>query len=302
MFPLLSLILIVLTGCATTGPTGSVDTELAVPAVPVETVRLYVSLSTTSDWSDLVFPPGAEITRGMITGYSQGARPGLNPEVFGLNQEITDAEAGVRVSAEAIIRVPVDQTGELRFGIARGHIGETVVQLFGLSSQNAQHYGSFSWAGIDEDSAENIAWFAVDLTELPGPPDVEDFSYPAEILDEIFEAWIPSVEQITPETYDLYWPDAVHTVSIPNQFYESRNAVEALIADEESGPDPDYDYSLITFSPPVRFPAAGAENPKYVTFGTYGQDLGWVDLFWFEERGGEWRIVEQILKIGVEIP
>jgi len=259
---------------------------------PSDTVRLYVEISTSSDHTMLHPAAGVATLFGTTTAYSPDCEAGVGPDGLFLGQGTEAAENGKTVRAEAVLEVSRPESGFLEFELSRGHIGRTTVRVHENVAWEAQLLGEFVWDGINETS-NNRAEFA--LRARPPAP----LHYPVDEIDAVLAGWIDSIEPGGTLASQFYWPDAERIRIVGDDAYQVRNAVQA-IREEEANPNEEVDYSLIEFSPPLRFPALEDSPPKYVTISSYDGIPGGADVFWFEERAGGWRIADQVWKIGID--
>lgn len=299
---------VLLAGCATTDTGSPADAQNTKQRSHQDgkfgvegATQLYVEIETSSDWSGIVLPDSEKIAAGMVTYFAENGEADLNPHGIAVRQPIEDAEAGVMTDAEALVHMELSDGGEVQFGIERGHIGATTVRMWQVVADVATPLGQWTWDGIDEGSDRNVKWFTIDV---PAPKDQmgrEDLDYPVARLDEILQNWIVGITEFAYETYRLYWPDAEQIFIFPGRDYVVENAAETLREEYEAGPNPDTDYSLISYTPAIRFPKNEQGQVTYVNVGSYDNVPGYANVFRFEERDGQWLIAEQVLKIGVDL-
>ncbi|MFW5688149.1 MAG: hypothetical protein ACOC1U_01150 [Spirochaetota bacterium] len=146
---------------------------------------------------------------------------------------------------------------------------------------------------------ENVSAFVVELPEprISRAP----LGYDAASLDELVDGWAAAIIDFDVSAIPFYWPDATHTTIVPGHVYETHNAHDLIIEEEESGPQPDVDYDAIEFSKPLRIPARDGEPPKLLCVSSYRGVPSGTDLFWFEERDGRWGIVRHMWRIGIDV-
>lgn len=297
----LGLVSIILSGCTSIGDETS-ERSVGARSDDTATPYLYIVMETTSDWTDFLLDDDDEFREGMITFYTDGCHGHFEERLIGLDQSIKAATNGNCVAVEAIVRIESRRNAPLRFGIMRGHLGETTVYLYEVIDYVAEPIGMYRWDGIDESDERNVAWFSVDWNTLPERHGVDGLSYPASTFDQLTNEWINALkERNTEEMISIHWPDATSVFVWPDKNeYEIHNTLENIR--EEFAGEPTVDYSLITYSPPLRIATFWDTTPKYVLFGSYDGRPSGCDSFWFEERDGEWRIKTHAWKIGVDVP
>lgn len=282
-------------------PAGEESPADSSPAMPAQ-LRFYMEMETTSDWTHLSFQDEVRIIRGMVTAYSRGVRCEMDETSLGLNRDIAAAEAGEPATLEAIVLLELPDLQALEFEIDRGHIGETKVLLYQVESTIAGTIAEYRWAGINDENSANTRAFSITPEDLPPPQSPEELEYPAEQLNGIFNTWVSGIKEFASPPHKLYWQDAEHVLIVPGETYRVKNAVRELSAEFMAGPQQNVDYAALHFSDPLHLPYKGPNAAKLVTFGSYKNELGWADVFWFEKRGNDWKISHQVYKIGVELP
>ena len=139
---------------------------------PPETVTYYrirVEYVTTSDWSRFYLSaPEQVLTIRTIKVDGETTYFEARVEQLGLNQLLTDAEAGKSVGMVvdyAFAPNVIDQPFEFR--IEKGNIGSSTVSIFKMTGNMPELIRSFEHAAVVEDSGgSNPGYFNVDLTPL----------------------------------------------------------------------------------------------------------------------------------------
>lgn len=111
--------------------------------------------------------------------------------------------------------------------------------------------------------------------------------------DAILEQWTRSLNSEDTDGFlNCYWDDAVRFVYFPGSEPEITEGMEELRrAEAESMEKYDYSSMNLVYDEPVRlFPQES--GPTYIYANS---QLGFMDVFEFERRGGEYRIVRQYL-------
>ncbi len=271
------------------------------PTLP-EQLRLYVEMETTSDWTHLNFLNEVRIIRGMVTAYSRGVKRDMSDTSLGLNRKSVVGEVGKPATLEAIVLLELPDLRRLEFEIVRGHRGAAAVRLYRVESTVAVLIDEYRWDGMNAEDAANLRVFSITADDVPASRSPADLDYPAEQLDEIFHTWVSGIKEFASPPDKLYWQDAEHVLIIPGRSYQVKNAVRELRAEFMAGPQKNVDYTALHFSDPLHIPYEGVGAAKLVTFGSYKNELGWADVFWFEKRGNGWKISQQVYKLGVELP
>lgn len=112
-------------------------------------------------------------------------------------------------------------------------------------------------------------------------------------LDALVEKW---TEALSTEDIDgllsCYWSDAIRIDYFPGGEPELTEGMEELRAADQAGFD-QYDYQSMNliYDEPVRF-FPGHGRPTYIYANSR---FGYMDVFEFEERRGEYRIIQQYL-------
>lgn len=278
-------------GCATSGD--------APTAARTEEVVLFVEMETSSDWTNLIIGEEREIVRGMVTCYARGCKPYINPEWLSAVQPLSEAEAGERVFLEAIVHVALPTRGEFPVWIERGHIGETTVRFFRLDGQVATPLGEVTWAGINEATAKNVQAFTLPVSGDPVP----ELPYRPENLEASWEQWRKVMFEFSGDWEGLYWPGAEYrTLAVVDDVFEVEPATEHIRNHLESGPLPNVDYELISFTPIIHVPSVRADVAKLISYELYDGEIFSANTLHFREKDGEWRISSQTWKIGYEMP
>lgn len=167
--PALTATLSIPTSTSTTTPTRT----LAPP--PSETVTYYrirVEYATTSDWSRLYLSAPQHVLtirtikiNGEITYLEAGV------EQLGLNQLLTDAEAGKSVGMVVDYAFAAEAIDEpFKFRIERGNLGYSTVNIFKMAGDTPELIKSFKYAAIV--GGPNPAYFNVALDWLRSAPPV----------------------------------------------------------------------------------------------------------------------------------
>lgn len=291
---------VILSGCASVE--GSPSGGTAGRSEEAEPVWVYVVMETTSDWTCFAMPEYFEIQSGLITSYSEAARPHLARDGLALDQPIEAAQRGEAVTVEAGLNVDLPNDGIFEFGIRRGHLGATTVRLYEIVDYVAEPIGEYRWDGIDETDESNIMWFRIDWTTLPQRAGITALPYPTSTLDAITEQWVTALRACDGDALvRLFAPESVSVSAfLGNDEYVVENSQDSFGA-EGSEPIPGIDYSLITYTPPIRFAPRWEPLPQYLIIGSYDGHPGGSDMFRFREVDGEWKIVHHVWKPGYEI-
>ncbi|MFP4210110.1 MAG: hypothetical protein ACLFR8_02615 [Alkalispirochaeta sp.] len=299
---LVVLVLVTLSGCVSVDSTSSENGDT--PGTEPTSESLYIVMETTSDWTDFLFDEEVEMDEGMITYYSEDSEGHLDDALLSLSQSLKSATNGNNVSVEAIVRFSTTTPDVLNFGIRRGHLGRTIVHLYEVIDSVAEPIGMYQWAGIDETDEQNAYWFTVDRTSLPVRHGRGGLPYSTTPLDQLTDQWDTALRRRdADEMVSLFWPDATETFVWPERReYIVNNAHQSIRADFAEEPDPSVDFSLISYTPPLYFPQVQDSQPRYILFGSYDGNPSGCDVFWFDERGGDWKIAHHAWKLGVEIP
>ena len=122
------------------------------------THRAQVHIATTSDWTALVLVEGAgwrrpeRVSAGDAATYSwmEGRR-------LLLAQPLARAQGGGRVEVVFDIDLfALDPDGRLVFGIERGHLGSTRIELWSLAGNEPVLVDTFQWGGIASDERNTL--------------------------------------------------------------------------------------------------------------------------------------------------
>jgi hypothetical protein len=112
-------------------------------------------------------------------------------------------------------------------------------------------------------------------------------------LDSLVDKWTTALTSEDTDSFlECYWDDAIRLNYNPNGTADPTEGVEAMRVVDQQGFDAiDYQSLNLVYDEPVRFFPQNA-NPTYVyPNSTYG----YMDMFEFERRRGEYKIVRQYL-------
>lgn len=114
-----------------------------------ETTQLRLRMLTTSDWTDLYLVSGATWqSPSVVSTTGVDANATMTAERLNLSQPLNQAEAGKQVEAlfEVLFR-GLEEEAPVVFGIERGGLGATWVEVYRYSDEEWVLVDSFSWRG-----------------------------------------------------------------------------------------------------------------------------------------------------------
>jgi tRNA A-37 threonylcarbamoyl transferase component Bud32 len=134
------------------------------------TYRARMHMTTTSDWTDfLLFEGGQMIRVDLVSIADKVSDYHLEGGVLNLQQPLDRATAGGRVEMVVDFEITgVDPAGMLQFGIGRGHLGSTEVELFRFQGDEPVLVQTMRWGGI-VDTGDNRRVFEVPVADIIGP-------------------------------------------------------------------------------------------------------------------------------------
>jgi len=112
-------------------------------------------------------------------------------------------------------------------------------------------------------------------------------------LDSLVEKWTTALTSEDTDSFlDCYWDDAIRVNYNPDGTADLTEGVEAMrVIDQQWFDAIDYESLNLVYDEPVRFfPQNG--NPTYVYPNSA---FGYMDMFEFERRGSQYKIVRQYL-------
>jgi glycoprotein endo-alpha-1,2-mannosidase len=122
------------------------------------TERIRIRLTTTSDWTTFSLVDGASWLRPNVLSASEEAvEARMDGDHLVLQQPIAHAENGRSVQMTVdVLLADWEAGGTLSFGIGRGHLGSTKVELSKCSGSECEVAGTFTWAGIRAEARNEL--------------------------------------------------------------------------------------------------------------------------------------------------
>jgi|GEM_PF-5527421 len=163
------VVVLLAVACAISAVTSLATTTISLPQSTAPTYRTQLGIVTTSDWTTVRLLSGGSLQDlTVISASAHALSAGLDGDILSLSQSLTRAEAGQ--SVELVVEVLIaglEPEGKLVFGIDRGQIGSTQVEISSYQDGTPRVIAVLTWDGISS-GGRNTQVFDVSSEALIG--------------------------------------------------------------------------------------------------------------------------------------
>ena len=281
--------------CISTGCTTVADRHNpATPDIREYMQTYYFVVESSSDWCEQILEGDLALEDGVITVSSENARTALDPGSLRLSQSLRAAETGTIASVAAYIRGSSTQEFPA-FGIKKGAVGTTTVRVYKVDPPLIRLAGEYTFDGDQGTTSQPYRFTTTAAGTVPDPP------YRESSIDGILKEWAKGVTQFDFPAHTLYWAEAEHIIAAADKISARGSAVEMVRKEIEEGPLPNLDYYKISFSAPLHLVPFAPNSATVLLLSSYDGLPSGADVFQFEKRDTEWKILRHFWKMGVEV-
>ncbi len=119
-------------------------------------------------------------------------------------------------------------------------------------------------------------------------------------LDQLMQKWISALTTENIEAMaSCYWPEATKIIYNPNRTSSMLEGIEEIRENQQRLFDKfDYPSMHLQYPNPKRFlPGSVSEEERRPVYIYDNKKRGFIDIFFFEKRSGEYRIIQHLLLI-----